>query len=329
MPKYTDEQLENLTEEELAGLNDEDDEAGEGVEGEEETEQDDEADEGADEQDEEQDEEDGEEGEPDDEADADDDQADDEPADEGQPGRDDGQPTEEQDEPDPAENPDRPVVPEFALEAPKDVEAREADIDRREDELTEKFDDGDLSTAEYRKQLRALNKERDELTWEVRRYETAKDRHQDELKRAEQDYLQRWYSTAKDFVTSHPEINRNRTVSAVFDQLVQAINTNENINKFSHQQRLEMAYKQWREDLGMEPQAPAPKPKAKKADKPRRELPPTLAKTPAASVQETDTGEFGTLNRLFNSRNPNDVAKAEDMLAKMSEAEQDRFLRSN
>ena len=323
----TDEELELLTPEERAGLELEDDTS---ADADEPTDDDQDDDQDADDQsDDDQDQDD------DGDSNADDDQEDDADADDGQPGRDDGADTDDQDgDGKDEENPDRPVAPEFTLQAPEGVDDKRKALDTREDELNEKFDDGDISAADFRKAMREIGQERDEITWAVRKYEQAKERHDESVESAKSQWVNNWYGTAKEFVTAHPELSRNATVMQVFDNIVQQVNTEENINKFSHQKRLEMAYKQWAEDLGFDP-GTAPKPN--KADKPgkkaappkKRELPPTLGKVPSADVNETDDGTYGTLNRLFNSSNPNDVAKAEDMLSKMSEADQDRYLRSN
>lgn len=334
----TEDELELLTPEERAGLELEDDDttdADDPDENQDDDDQDD-GDEGDDQDgDEDQGDDDQDQGEDGDD-DAGDDQGDDDQADHGQPGRDDGADPDDQGEDGADEaNPDRPVVPEFTLKEPEGVDDKLKALDTREDELTQKFDDGDITTAEYRKGLRDLGKERDDITWSVRKYEQAKERHEESVTNAQQQYMQNWFNTAGEFVKSHPEISRNKTVMQVFDNIVQSINTEENINKFSHQKRLEMAYKQWAEDLGVDAQQPSKgkgkqAPAKKKAAPPKqRDLPPTLSKVPSADVSETDDGKYGTLNRLFNSNNPNDVAKAEDMLSKMSEADQDRYLRSN
>lgn len=340
--RLTEEELELLTPEERAGLELDDDKADDADDGadddqgndndQQEDDQDADDDDGEEEDDGEDDDQDQDE---DGEGDPDDDQEDGAGADDGQPGRDDGADPDDQgaDGEDEA-NPDRPVVPEFTLQAPEGVEDKLKALDEREDKLTEQFDDGDITTAEYRKGLRELGKERDDITWSVRKYEQAKERHEESVAGAQQQWMQNWFKTAQDFVKDRPEIARNKTVMQVFDNIVQGINTEENINKFSHQKRLEMAYKQWAEDLGIQVQEPTGKGKqakpAKKATPPKqRDLPPTLGKVPSADVNETDNGAFGTLNRLFNSSNPKDVAKAEDMLSRMPEAEQDRYLRSN
>lgn len=330
----TEEELELLTPEERAGLELDDDQGG-GADG---GDAGDDQDNGEGEQDNDQD--DDEENEDDDqgengEDDPDADQGDGGEADDGQPGRDDGADPNDQGEDGADEaNPDRPVAREFSLQAPEGVEDKMKSLDTREDELNEKLDDGDISAADFRKSMREINKERDEITWSVRKYETAKERHDELVAGDREQYVQNWFKSAGEFVKAHPELSRNKTVMQVFDNIVQGINTEENINKFSHQKRLEMAYKQWADDLGITVQEPSGKNRqgkpAKKAAPPKKhDLPPTLGKVPSADVNETDDGSFGTLNRLFNSSNAKDVAKAEDMLSRMSEADQDRYLRSN
>lgn len=331
---YNEDELDALTPEERAGLEDDGDEDLTGQETDDEQD-DDQGDEGeqtpADDQDE------GDQDETDDEgddgaADDQDDQGDDDADDDGAAGRDDGQPADtegEEEAGDPAVNPDRFVAPEFTLEEPKDVEDRIKALDTREDELAEKFDDGDISNADYRKALRELATERDKINREVTRFENAKDRHTEAMQRAQKEFEANWYRQVEEFAKEHPEVAKNKTVMGVFDQIVMAVNNAENLEKYSHRQRLEMAYKQFAEDLGLEVK-PAAKPKAKDAKpKPKRaDLPPTLSRVPAAQVQETDRGVHGTLDRLFQSSNPRDVVKAEEMLARMTPAEADRYLAS-
>lgn len=334
MPPFTDEELEALTPEERAGLEDDGDENLTGQENDDENDDDQGGEGEPGDADQHQDE--GDEGEQHDEgddgaADDQDGEGDDGADDDGAAGRDDGQPADaegEEEAGEPAGNPDRFVAPEFTLEEPKDVEDRIKALDTREDELAEKFDDGDISNADYRKQLRELNAERDKINREVTRFENAKDRHTEAMQRAQKDFEANWYRQVEEFAKEHPEVAKNKTVMGVFDQIVMAVNNAENLEKYSHRQRLEMAYKQFAEDLGLEVKPAKPKAKDTKPKPKRPDLPPTLSRVPAAQVQETDRGTFGTLDRLFQSSNPRDVVKAEEMLARMTPAEADRYLAS-
>lgn len=232
--------------------------------------------------------------------------------DETPPAKDDDKPAEEE----PEEEPDvrQPLI---KAEVPADVEAKLAAIDTKEDEIAQKFDDGDLTSAEYRAEVRKLEKERSDIDWQVKKAELSNEA-------AQQQAVNAWYDSVKDFLGKHPEIKGSKLKYEAFDAVVRQVTADEANHKLSDAKQLDMAYKIWAEELGIT----VAEAKDTKPGKKARVVPPTLAKVPASDIETTDDGQYANLNRLFNSSKPTDVMRAEEMLASMSEAEQNKFLAS-
>ncbi|MBB76622.1 MAG: hypothetical protein CMJ75_19115 [Planctomycetaceae bacterium] len=205
------------------------------------------------------------------------------------------------------------------------VEEKLAGFETTRTELERQYDEGELTTTEYMKQLRAVDKEEDALNWQVREAELESRRLNDVVNT-------KWYTNVETFLGEHTEIQRSKLTMNAFDQIVRE-ETAKTIEKGYQpgERDLQRAYTRWREELGYE-QAPAP-PKPKKDDpapkrdaaKPqRRPLPPSLAKVPAADMNDTDDGEFAHLDRLADT----DPLGFEAELAKMHDAVRDRYMQS-
>lgn len=324
----TPEELALLTEEERAGLEDDDlvDEGDETTDDDDETGSDDTAD--------------GDNGDDDtgdDEA-GDDDQGDDEAGkqdtatgDDEQPGRDDGT---EDDQPAPTSQ----QVPLIRAELPADfddqvkaITDRRAEIRTERRSLTDKYEDGDLTSKEYHDALDKLEDELSDLNdkrYELKRMEEKAQLAQ-EMNRNQAET--RWYATVEAFLGEHPEITKNQTLVTVYDQIVQRITAETmKAGKEPGLADLQKAYKQWADDLGVTPQKPAkeegkqPGKQEQKPAKQARNVPPTLGKVPAADTTSTDDGKWAWLDRLADS-NPE---KYEAEIGKLSEAEFEQYSNS-
>lgn len=199
-------------------------------------------------------------------------------------------------------------------ELPADLDAKLADIDKREDELSEKFEDGELTTAEYRAELRKLTGERGEIEKAQLKHSLAEDFNQAQLEA-------NWQRDCDQFLAKHPEVKSSQLRMDAFDTVVRRV-TGESMaaGKAPGMADLQKAYAEWSEQLGVQPAKPSAK-DAKPA-KHSRELPPTLAKVPAAEMQDTADGKWAHLDRLMDT----DPLGYEAALAKMSEADQDAYL---
>ena len=212
---------------------------------------------------------------------------------------------------------DDPIKPTplFKAELPADIEAKRTALDTQEDDLVKKFDEGDITFAEYNKELRSLNRERADLDRAELKAELAKEAQQSQVE-------QTWQTTANTFVAEHPLISKNETMWSSFDAIVRRV-TAETMQKGEQPGRrdLEKAYKQWTEDLGISDAGTQnPQPKQKK----QNIVPPNLGKVPAATTNDTDDGKFAHLDRLAES----DPLAFEAALAKMSDAQRDEYMQA-
>ena len=212
---------------------------------------------------------------------------------------------------------DDPIKPTplFKAELPADIEAKRTALDTQEDDLVKKFDEGDITFAEYNKELRSLNRERADLDRAELKAELAQEAQQSQVE-------QTWQTTANTFVAEHPLISKNETMWSSFDAIVRRV-TAETMQKGEQPSRrdLEKAYKQWTEDLGIaDAGTQKPQPKQKK----QNVVPPNLSKVPAATANDTDDGKFAHLDRLAES----DPLAFEAALAKMSDAQRDEYMQA-
>lgn len=215
--------------------------------------------------------------------------------------------------------------PVFKPVATEELKAKYDDIDKREEELIEKFEEGELTTREYNAQLRALNKERGDLDWQQRK---------DELNResVEQQIERQWQADVKAFAERHPEIYASEEDFKALDLLVQSITKAKAEQGLRYgEAELERAYRIWADERGIAPPKPAneePGQQQKQGQQPKQQqkamdIPPTLAKVPAAAPEDTDDGKFAALDRLADS----DPQKYQETIARMSADEYDAYTR--
>lgn len=225
-----------------------------------------------------------------------------------------------------AQQPEAPVPqPVFKPVATEELKAKYDDIDKREEELIEKFEEGELTTREYNAQLRELNKERGDLDWQQRK---------DELNResVEQQIERQWQADVKAFAERHPEIYASEEDFKALDLLVQSITKAKAEQGLRYGEAdLERAYRIWADERGIAPPKPAnEEPKQEQAAQQQKQpkqqqkaldIPPTLAKVPAAAPEDTDDGKFAALDRLAES----DPQKYQETIARMSADEYDAY----
>lgn len=219
-----------------------------------------------------------------------------------------------------------PPKPLFRAEVPADITEKYTAIDTKEEELIAKFDEGDMTTREYNAELRKLNEERNDLKWLERKAELSKETLQQQQESLKQEQDQAWYATARAFADENPVLEQSEENWNSFDQVVRTVTA---VRIAAGQPfgraELERAYKIWADERGIEAKAPAAKEPAAKApaakNEQKKELPPTLAKVPAASNEDTDDGKFAALERLMET----DPQKYQDAIAKMSSTEYDAY----
>lgn len=207
--------------------------------------------------------------------------------------------------------------------AASDNDAKLKAIDDQRDEIAKKFDDGDLTAEEMRAQLKPLDSE-------YRTLERA------EIKRevAREAAVEGWMENVGGFLDANPQY-KSGAFNALLDTEVKRLQS-EAVNPFNPK-ILERAHaniaKQVKDAFGIE--APAGKTTDKKQDaaaaaaaakpapKPRPDMPPNLGAIPAADITDADDGgEFAHLDRLAAK----DSVAFERELGKLSPEAQNRYL---
>lgn len=210
----------------------------------------------------------------------------------------------------PADTDDEPPAgnPILVAPPPADADAKLQEIADKKDALLTQFDDGDITARDYQKQLDSLNREERQIERDVHEAKLAE--------KLEQQRLQNdWTSTCNAFVESHAIYKDNPRLYRALDAEVRELAAKPETASWSGQKFLDEAHKNLKQAFGFQEADNTTK-------QPRRDLPPNLAKVPAAEVNDTDGGRFAVLDRMASS----DPIAYEEALNKMSQAERDAYL---
>jgi FAD/FMN-containing dehydrogenase len=194
---------------------------------------------------------------------------------------------------------------------PEDAEAKLKDIVDRKEALLAQFDEGDITTREYQGQLDALAKEE-------RSIERAQDRAELAAQMEQQRLQNDWTATCNTFVESHPVYKDNARLYKALDAEVRDLAARSDTASWTGQKFLDEAHKALKASFGFQETGVT---KAK-SQSTTRDLPPNLAKVPAANLEDTNGGRFAVLDRMANS----DPVGYEETLNKMSESERTAYL---
>lgn len=215
-------------------------------------------------------------------------------------------------------------APILVAEAPADAEAKLSDIAIKKDELLTKFDDGDMTAKEYQRELDALNKQEREIELAVHKASLAAEMEQQRQKNE-------WISTVNRFIVANPVYDPQKSprLYRALDAEVRDLAVKPEAANWTGEQILAEAHKNLAAEFGFAAQKEAQDDIAKNALKnakkhpiPKPDLPPTLAKVPAAQVSDTAGGKFAALDRLMTA----DPIKYEEALMKLSDAERAEYL---
>jgi hypothetical protein len=234
----------------------------------------------------------------------------------------------EENEPEPTEEPTEPEaeaepepaaatgeLPVYTAEKPADIENKVAEIVAAKEALSTRFDDGDITAKEYQKELDALNKQEREIEREVFKAQLA-----DEMR--QQQERNEWARDVKNFLAEHDEYSKSKVLYSTLDTLVKEIAQNPDNAGLTGPEILAAAHKQVQEALGIFGVKPDQTPPAVQKGKKKPDIPPTLAKLPAAESTDTAGGKFAVLDRLADT----DPLRFEKELAKLSESDRERYL---
>lgn len=214
----------------------------------------------------------------------------------------------------PAANAPPPVnVPLIRAEDTTAATTRLAAIDTEADALAARFDDGEMTAKEYGEALKALEAERRDLDWSVRKAALSAEVEEQQTTRA-------WFTAVNEFIGEHTEIKPGTLRWTTFDTAVRMVTSDEANASLTNRQKLDKAYAMLTAEFGGA--APAAAKPAAPALPPRPPLPPSLASIPASAVNNADDGRYAVLDRLMEK----DPLAYEEAMARMSEADQAAYL---
>lgn len=208
-------------------------------------------------------------------------------------------------------------APLLIAEAPADADAKLAAIGEKKGALLEQFDNGDITAKEYQSQLDALNKEERTIESAVQKAEIAAEMRQ-------QQEVNNWMGQVQTFTTKdHPEYSTSKVRWMALDAFVKEIGSDPANASLTGAQILAEAHKRVVEDLGeVQPKAKAEADGKQQPLKGSKAEPPkTLAKVPAAD-NTMDDNKWAAFDRLAAT----DPVALEEKLMKLSESERDEYL---
>lgn len=208
-------------------------------------------------------------------------------------------------------------TPYLVAEAPADAEAKLTEIGTKKTDLAKRFDDGDVTTAEYQAELDKLNREERAIERQI-------DRAQLAAELEEQRATNEREATINSFLASVdiPRDPRNLRFQ-VLDAAVRNVASDEANAELSAPQIMQKAYDLCVEQGVLQAKAAPKQQQQQQQQAPAKkpvEAPPSLAHMPAAEA--TDTGE----NRFAWLAAIRDPDKHEAAFNKLSAADQEAYL---
>ena len=232
-----------------------------------------------------------------------------------------------EDDKDKEEKPDEDYQPLLRADLDPEAENKLKEIATKREELDTQFDDGELTTKEFRQAMAELDKQERTIEQQQFKAQIAQEM-QEEASRAA------WMKDVRSFLDDHPEYEERPRLYDNLDAVVKELAADEKNASMTGEEILEKAHEKVYADLGL----PVPdskdekgkggdgkkpsgkKPAGKRAKKP---APPNLGDLPASDTSDpSNAGKFSHLDQLADK----DPQKFEEAFAKLSEAEQERYL---
>ena len=177
------------------------------------------------------------------------------------------------------------------------------------DDLEKSYNDGDISTTEFMKEQRKLNDEHIDLKLLKERANLAKES-------SEQALINHWQGLIQPFLGKHPELGEDEVSRAGFDSYLKA--TTGPVMEAGGapgQAEIDKAYALWCKRFNF---TPAGEQQAAPAGKTPVKAPPTLGGLPVSNGNAVEDGRWAALDRLEGTA-------FEEALAKLSPAELDAY----
>ena len=222
--------------------------------------------------------------------------------------------------------PEIPEPPSFvAKEPPAELKTRAGELERSLEELAEKHDEGEITTAEFTKESRKIQRELAPLDVKLASATVS-------VEDADNQAKEHWSTqTVPAFLEHFPEYKQSRRMLKVLDDVVREVQVDEATNNPLHPDVLRKAHRIIEKEYGFTFAKAA---KAAAADDPKpaangkrtapgkdkeRQIPPTLGRVPAADHSDSvDTSKWAAIDRLKG-------VAYEDAMAKLSDEDSDAY----
>lgn len=224
--------------------------------------------------------------------------------------------------PEPAKQEAAPVqAPILIVQAPEDAKAKLEGIATQKAELVQKFEDGEVTAAQFHTQMDSLSDQQFDIKSQVREAELAS-------KLEGQRIQNQWVADCNSFLTQHPEYaDQTSERYKLLNETIMALATMPSNQGLANDKALAKAHRMVQIEMGETPAAAAPAAPAKVVQHkvPKPDAPPNIANLPAASMNDDTGGEFAAIDRLAKS---GDVEAYEAAVDKMTEAQKARYFKN-
>lgn len=207
-------------------------------------------------------------------------------------------------------------APIFVAEAPADAEAQLQKIAEDKAALVEKFDEGEITAKEYQQQLDNLGKQERAIERAVDKAQIAQDMENQRLINEREQTINGFLNE----VGIPRDPNNLRFVT--LDGAVRLVASSEEGANLGPREILQKAYDLCIEQGTLQPKKASKPEQQAEPPKPKKPInaPKTLASVPAAEISDTDSARFAHISRI------KDPDAREREFAKLSPAEQDAYL---
>lgn len=194
---------------------------------------------------------------------------------------------------------------------PDDYDAKVKANEEALTDLEKKYDDGDLSFAEFRKEQRRLDRESRDLEKLADRAELAEET-------AYQAMVNQWVAIINPFTAAHPELSASPEAMAEFDTFLRVVNNPvQQAGNMPGQNEIDKAYRLWCASTGFTPTAGQQQQQQTTQQK-QTKVPPVLGGLPSASQTSVDDGRLAAINRL-------EGVEFDEAFARLTPEEQERL----
>lgn len=209
----------------------------------------------------------------------------------------------------------------FIAETPPDIDQQLTELKSKKDELSDLFDEGDITAREFNQKLDELNRQERQLERDIDRARLAEDMEKQRKSNA-------WNDAQADFMAEHPEYDdetRREMFNAVFRTVANRDEfTSLPVTRANSMKLLRAAHEAFVSATGSHSGKSESVETNTVVDTKNKktELPPTLAGVPAADVNDTNSGRWASLDNLRDK----DYEAYENKLFSMSDADREAYL---